>query len=151
MLQCVAACCSVSQHVAAFAVCLQYIIDLNADRDWVTFVLQCYVAVCCAMLQCVAVYCSALQCVAVRCSVSTIHCRPDCRSRLGHATAGVLQCYDAVCCILLCCSVLQGVAVCCSVLQCVAVCCNVLQCDAVCCSVLQCDAVCCSALQCVAA
>ena len=95
-------------------------------------VLQCHVAVCCSVLQCVAVCCSVLQCVAVCCNV--------------------LQCV-AVCCIVLqCVGELQYVAVCCSVvMQCVAVSCNVLQRAAACCSVLQCRyAVCCSILQCVA-
>jgi len=105
-----------------------------------------------------------LQCVAVRCSVSTIHCRPDCRSRLGHICTGVLQGYPAVCC-----SVLQRVAACRSMLQrlqCVfntlstwmqiaigsrLYCSAMLQCVVLCCSVLQCIAVRCSALQCVAA
>ena len=77
-------------------------------------VLQCVVAVCCSVLQCMAVCCSVLQCVAVY--------------------GGVLQCV-AVCCSVcyvhtcgMSCSVLQCVvAVCCSVLQCVAMCCGVLQ------------------------
>ena len=66
-------------------------------------------------------------------------------------------CRDALQCVAVSSSTLQGVALCCSVLQrrgCsggVAVCCSVLQCVASkngCCSVLQCVAVCCSVLQC---
>jgi len=64
--------------------------------------LQCVVAVCCGVLQCVAVRCGVLQRTTVCCNV--------------------LQC------VALCCSMLQCVALCCTVLQCVAVCCSVLQC-----------------------
>jgi len=78
-------------------------------------VLQCVVAVCCSVLQCMAVCCSVLQCVAV-----------------------CAMCIHAACPVVCCSVLLQCVAVCCSVLQCVAVCCSDLDSTvAVRCSTLQ--------------
>ena len=57
VLQRVAACCSVLQHVA------RYDHTRQMSTGALHCVLQC-VAVCCSVLQCVAVCCSVLQCVA---------------------------------------------------------------------------------------
>ena len=96
---CVAACCSVLQHVAAccsmlqrVAVCCRgcsvlqcvAVCDNGVVLATGSSVMGLYVAACCSVLHCVAMCCSVLQCVAV------------------------------------CCSVLQCVALCCSELQCVA-------------------------------
>jgi len=68
-------------------------------------VLQCAVAVCCSVLQCVAVCCSVLQC---RNDGTHVH-----MSKVSmfwvYVCTSVLQCV-----VLVCCSVLQCVAVCCS-------------------------------------
>ena len=114
--------------------------------------LQCAVAMCCSVLQCIAVYCSVLQC---GCSVlqSVVTCLGCCNQ--------FNEChyiYTRVCCsVAMCCSVSQCVFTCSeflrsisrmrpfvleSLLQCVAVCCNALQCVVVCCSVLQCAVTC---------
>jgi len=101
VLQCVARCCSVLQHVR------------SARRLF--NILRC------SVLKCAAVCCSVLQCVAVGCSNLSRHLqnqnhqRQKCLKPVGYF---VLQC------VAVCCSVLQCVAVCCSVLQCVAVCCS---------------------------
>ena len=76
-VQCVAACCSVSQSVAGCCsmLCLFGVRSAISMVPVVFGVLQfaAYlqrVAVYCSVLQCVAVCCSVLQCVAVCCSVS---------------------------------------------------------------------------------
>ena len=54
MLQCVAVCCSVLQHVAARCSALQCIVVRHS--------VLCYFAVCCNVLQCVAIFVSVLYC-----------------------------------------------------------------------------------------
>jgi len=59
LLQCVAACCSVSQCVA---VCWSVRLRLLSNSRPGTLAAQCAAAVCCSVFQWVAVRCSALQC-----------------------------------------------------------------------------------------
>jgi len=96
VLQCVAACCSVSIYRA----------NLNTVSCNVS---QC-VAVRGSAWQCVAVCCIVLQCIPVCCSVSVTPGLLDDRC--------VLQSYYSVLQrVAACCSVLQQVAACCSVFQ----------------------------------
>jgi len=104
VLQCVAACCSVLQCVAA---------AYHMNKSHHAGASRCRVfAFCCSVLQCVAVCCSVLQCVAVCCSVFAVRCS-------GISYEQVVSCRSVS--LPSVCSVLQSVAVClqrgCSVLQ----------------------------------
>ena len=68
MLQCVAVCYSVLQHVAVY--CFRYSLFWRVHHSVYprSAALKC-VVVCCSVLQCVVVCCSALQCITVCCSV----------------------------------------------------------------------------------
>ena len=106
MLQCVAACCSVLQRVAA---CLQHYASSLQFFDNACVVR--YFALCCSVLQRVATWCSVLQCVAACCSV------------LQRVYSSMQAIYRVrVSCMLHC------AALCCNVLQ------SMLQLGAVCCS-----------------
>jgi len=172
----VAACCSVLQCVAVFAVCGCSVRDQlcpnlyeHRNRSEVLFLFSH----CCSVLQCVAV-----------CGCSTwdrlLPTFYKHRNRIGvifpfSHYCGVLQ-RVAVFAVCGCsardqlsptlyehktrigehsvsyspfsiCSMLQCAVVCCSVLQCVTACCSLLHCVAVYCSVLQCIVECCGVLQ----
>jgi len=171
---CVAACCSVLQHVAvAFGCCVVY------GQQGQSVAVHCSVSTHCntgqkaflfathyntglkqtaeSAVDILAVdkrqnplltHCSTLWNTATHCNTlhhTTSHCNTGAGQKAEPGTDA-----NSVC--QLCCgAALERLfQVCCSVLQCVSVCCSVLQCVAVCCSALQCVAVCCRALQCAA-
>jgi len=141
VLQCVAACCSVLQCVAAVVV---YVVSchlvvwhdtsqLDISKRKLYMICQC-VAVCCSVLQCVAVCCSVLQYVAVCCSVlqrvavffliesnllpeehTATYCKTLQHTAKHCNTLDILKYQLYIIC--------QCVAAKCSMLQCVAVCC----------------------------
>ena len=132
MLQCGALWCNVVQCVAVCCSVLQHMNTSHVARllEAVTYV-QCG-AVRCSALPCVAMCCRVSQCVAVCRSVS--QCVAVCRSVLRHMDTGgkipgvvcciefayvtrLLEAIPHVQCVAVCCSVLQSIGTCCSVLH----------------------------------